>query len=147
MQKILKCEISSRLLMGESSFSCIDITNPSTDLMSDLLIGGFTIAMVSYTVSVSMALIFAKKMSYDIDFNQELLAMGAANVVGSFLSCFPMSASLSRSTIQQTVGGRTQVASLISCVILTAVLLWLGPFFEYLPKVSNCKGYTVSCRK
>lgn len=103
--------------------------------MSDMLLNGFTIAMVSYTVSVSMALIFAKKLNYDIDFNQELLAMGSANVVGSFLSCFPLAASLSRSTIQQTVGGRTQLASLISCGLLTFVLLWIGPFFELLPKV------------
>lgn len=103
--------------------------------MSELLLSGFTIAMVSYTVSVSMALIFAKKSNYDIDFNQELLAMGGANVVGSFLSCFPLAASLSRSTIQETVGGRTQVASLISCSILMFVLLWIGPFFEALPKV------------
>lgn len=109
--------------------------------MSDLVISGFTIAMVSYTVSVSMGLIFAKKLSYDIDFNQELLAMGTANVVGSFLSCFPMAASLSRSTIQHAVGGRTQVASLISCGILTFVLLWIGPLFEYLPKVN---WYTIS---
>ncbi|KAG4068510.1 hypothetical protein HA402_004851 [Bradysia odoriphaga] len=120
--------------IGEIPTGFPNITMPSTDLMSDLLIGGFTISMVSYTVSVSMALIFAKKMSYEVDFNQELLAMGSANVVGSFLSCFPVSASLSRTTIQQAVGGRTQVASLISCAILTLVLLWWGPFFECLPK-------------
>lgn len=82
-----------------------------------------------------MALIFAKKLNYDIDFNQELLAMGSANVFGSFFSCFPISASLSRSTLQESVGGRTQVASLISCLILTSVLLLIGPFFEVLPKV------------
>lgn len=103
--------------------------------MSELLLSAFTISMVSYTVSVSMALIFAKKLNYDIDFNQELLAMGGANVVGSFMSCFPLAASLSRSTIQQTVGGRTQLASLISCGLLTFVLLWIGPFFQLLPKV------------
>lgn len=103
--------------------------------MGDMLVSGFTIAMVSYTVSVSMALIFAKKLNYDIDFNQELLAMGTANVVGSFFSCFALAASLSRSTIQQTVGGRTQLASLISCGLLLIVLLWIGKFFEKLPKV------------
>lgn len=113
----------------------IALAAPRYELMSDMLLSGFTIAMVSYTVSVSMALIFAKKSNYDIDFNQELLAMGGANVVGSFFSCFPLAASLSRSTIQETVGGRTQLASLISCAILTFVLLWIGPFFEVLPKV------------
>lgn len=47
----------------------------------------------------------------------------------------PFTASLSRSLIQQTVGGRTQLASLISCGILISVLLWIGPFFEPLPRV------------
>lgn len=92
--------------------------------------------MVSYTVSVSMALIFAQKLNYEINFNQELLAMGAANIFGSCFSCLPLSASLSRSAIQQSTGGKTQVASLVSCALLTVILLWIGPFFELLPRVS-----------
>ncbi|XP_043514855.1 solute carrier family 26 member 6-like isoform X4 [Frieseomelitta varia] len=43
-------------------------------------------------------------------------------------------ASMSRSLIQQTTGGRTQLASLTSCVVLISVLLWIGPFFEPLPR-------------
>ena len=46
----------------------------------------------------------------------------------------PVSASLSRSLIQQTVGGRTQIASVVSCIILLTILLWIGPFFEPLPR-------------
>lgn len=60
---------------------------------------------------------------------------GSGNIFGSFFSCMPFSASLSRSLIQQTVGGVTQLASVISCVLLLIVLLWLGPFFEVLPRV------------
>lgn len=110
---------------------------PDLSLSKELIVDGFIISMVSYTVSVSMALIFAQKLNYEIDFNQELLAMGASNVCGSFFSCLPLSASLSRSAIQQSTGGRTQIASLISCGILTFVLLWIGPFFELLPKVCS----------
>lgn len=111
-------------------------TLPELNILNDLLIDSFTIAMVSYTVSVSMALIFAQQQNYEIDFNQELLAMGAGNLVGSFFSCMPFSTSLSRSTIQQSVGGKTQIASIISCSLLAIVLLWVGPFFEVLPRVS-----------
>jgi len=60
---------------------------------------------------------------------------GLGNLVGSFFSCMPISASLSRTLIQQTVGGHTQLASLISCGILVSVLLWIGPFFQPLPRV------------
>lgn len=102
--------------------------------MRSLLLESFPIAMVAYAVSVSMALIFAQKHNYEIDFNQELLAMGTSNVFGSFFSCLPFSASLSRSMIQFTTGGKTQIASVISCGILAIVLLWVGPFFEPLPR-------------
>lgn len=105
--------------------------------MRSIALDAFIIAMVAYTVTVSMALIFAQKLNYEVNFNQELLAMGGGNLLGSFFSCFPYSASLSRSTIQQTVGGRTQLASLISCGLLVIVLLWIAPFFELLPRVSN----------
>ncbi|ETN66025.1 sulfate transporter [Anopheles darlingi] len=107
---------------------------PDFSLMPSIIIDSFPVAMVGYTVSVSMALIFAKRENYEIGFNQELFAMGAGNVVGSFFSCFPFAASLSRSSIQYSVGGRTQIASVISCGLLAIVLLWVGPFFEPLPR-------------
>ncbi|XP_012341891.1 solute carrier family 26 member 6 isoform X1 [Apis florea] len=109
-------------------------TLPPLSLVPNILIDSFVITMVSYTISMSMALIFAQKLSYEVDSNQELMAQGIGNLVGSFFSCMPFTASLSRSLIQQTVGGRTQLASLISCGILVSVLLWIGPFFEPLPR-------------
>nr|XP_033328412.1 solute carrier family 26 member 10-like isoform X1 [Megalopta genalis] len=109
-------------------------TLPPLALVPNILIDSFVITMVSYTVSMSMALIFAQKCGYEVDSNQELAAQGIGNLVGSFFSCMPFTASLSRSLIQQTVGGRTQLASLISCCILVSVLLWIGPFFEPLPR-------------
>ncbi|XP_031828182.1 prestin isoform X2 [Nomia melanderi] len=107
---------------------------PPISLVPSILIDSFVITMVSYTISMSMALIFAQKLSYEVDSNQELVAQGVGNLVGSFFSCMPFTASLSRSLIQQTVGGHTQLASLISCGILVSVLLWIGPFFEPLPR-------------
>lgn len=60
--------------------SLSDFELPDLELSKQLIVDGFIISMVSYTVSVSMALIFAQKLNYEIDFNQELLAMGASNV-------------------------------------------------------------------
>lgn len=70
---------------------------------------------------------------------------GLGNLVGSFFSCMPITASLSRSLIQQTVGGHTQLASLISCGILVSVLLWIGPFFQPLPRVIIFFVISTSC--
>lgn len=107
---------------------------PNFGIMSELISDAFVIAIVSYSVTVSMGLIFAKKENYKIDFNQELLAMGVGNLLGSGFQCVPFAASLSRSAIQHAVGGKTQIASLVSCSILVFILLWIGPFFEPLPK-------------
>lgn len=111
-----------------------EIQVPRTDLIGQVFVDSIPIAMVSYTVAISMAIIFAQKMNYEVNPNQELLAVGAGNVFGSFFSCMPISASLSRSIIQANVGGKTQVTALISCGLLAIVLLWVGPFFEPLPR-------------
>lgn len=71
------------------------------------------------------------------------MKQGLGNLVGSFFSCAPFAASLSRSALQESVGGKTQLASLVSCSILLAVLLWIGPFFELLPRVSGKISNTV----
>ncbi|GJQ74245.1 hypothetical protein Trydic_g19149 [Trypoxylus dichotomus] len=109
-------------------------TLPSFSLLNNIMLDCFIIAIVSYTINLSMALIFAQKLGYEVDANQELLAMGTGNMVGSFFSCMPFTASLSRSLIQQTVGGKTQLASIVSCGILVFVLMWIGPYFEPLPR-------------
>lgn len=92
------------------------------------------IAIVAYSITMSMALLFSEKLRYTIDTNQELLAQGVGNVFGSFFSCLPFAASLSRSATQQTVGGRTQMASIVSAGLLVAVVLWIGHLFQPLPR-------------
>ncbi|KAH0954229.1 hypothetical protein HN011_002174 [Eciton burchellii] len=107
---------------------------PNMEILPIVAVDSISITLVSYTITISLALIFAEKLNYEINSNQELFAMGLSNIVGSFFSCMPISASLSRSLIQQTVGGRTQIASIVSCLLLLVILLWIGPFFEPLPK-------------
>ncbi|KAG5891410.1 hypothetical protein JTB14_031477 [Gonioctena quinquepunctata] len=109
-------------------------TLPAFELIPQIFLEAFVITMVSYTITMSMALIFARKLMYEVDSNQELLALGFSNTMGSFFSCMPVTASLSRSMIQQAVGGVTQLASIVSCGILLVILLWIGPFFETLPR-------------
>ncbi|KAH9504995.1 hypothetical protein Btru_061361 [Bulinus truncatus] len=103
--------------------------------LSDVIADAIAIAIVSFAISVSMAKIFAKKHNYAINSNQELLAYGTCNVVSSFFSAFVSAASLSRSLIQEDVGGKTQVTGLVSSSLLLIVLLVIGPYFETLP---NC---------
>ncbi|XP_054280791.1 prestin-like isoform X2 [Macrosteles quadrilineatus] len=106
---------------------------PPVRLILDVGIDGLVIAIVAFSINISMATLFAKKEHYKVDANQELIASGVGNIVGSFFSCLPFAASLSRSLIQHGVGGKTQVASLVSCACIALVLIFIGPSFETLP--------------
>lgn len=137
LAKYMKMEENWSIIpVGDIPVGLPEATLPKFDLWKEVLVDSIAIAFVSYSVTVSMALIFGQKLSYEIDFNQELLAMGSGNLFGAFFACFPVSASLSRSLIQQAVGGKTQMTSLINCALMLLVLLWIGPFFEVLPRVS-----------
>ncbi|XP_014699509.1 solute carrier family 26 member 10 isoform X1 [Equus asinus] len=92
------------------------------------------VALVTFAVSASLASIYADKYSYTIDSNQELLAHGVSNLISSLFACFPNSATLATTSLLVDAGGNTQLAGLFSCVVVLSVLLWLGPFFYYLPK-------------
>lgn len=107
---------------------------PRMELIQLVWVDAIAIAIVSYSVVMSMSLTFAKKHQYEVSANQELFAMGVSNIFGSFFSCIPLACSLSRSLIQEQTGGMTQIASVISASLILIILLWIGPFFETLPR-------------
>lgn len=109
---------------------------PPQRLLWLVAVDSIAIAIVSYTVTISMALIFAKKRNYEVRPNQELLAMGLSNIVGGTFSCVPNATSLSRSLLQDQTGGKTQVASIVSAGLILVILLWIAPVFQVLPRVS-----------
>ncbi|XP_064607469.1 prestin-like [Liolophura sinensis] len=120
---------------------------PKFEYLTEVITDSFAIAIVGFAVSVSMAKIICKNHDYEIDSNQELIAYGMGNLFGSFFNCFTSSASLSRSLIQDNVGGKTQIAGLVSCGLLLIVLVAVGPLFRALPKcilaaivIVNLKG-------
>ncbi|XP_045166234.2 prestin-like isoform X2 [Mercenaria mercenaria] len=101
--------------------------------ISSVISDAIALAIVIFAISISMGKLLAKKHDYEVDANQELMAYGISTVVSSFLSSAAPSASLSRSLVQERVGGRTQVAGLVSCCLLLVVLLAIGPYFRTLP--------------
>ncbi|RUS81144.1 hypothetical protein EGW08_011085 [Elysia chlorotica] len=99
----------------------------------DVIGESFAICVTSFAISFAIAKILADKHDYEVDPNQEFIAYGVSNIVGSTCSSFCSSASLSRSMVQDGVGGKTQIVSLVSSVLVVIVLLALGPLFEDLP--------------
>lgn len=94
-----------------------------------------TISIVAFmeAFSVSKA-IEAKKQDHKVDPNQELVALGAANVVGSFFRSYPVTGGFSRSAVNYQAGANTPFASVISAALIALTLLFLTPLFYFLPK-------------
>ncbi|PHQ28557.1 sodium-independent anion transporter [Leeuwenhoekiella nanhaiensis] len=65
--------------------------------------------------------------------NQELIALGTGNIVGSFFQCYPTTAGFSRTAVNFQAGAKTGVAALISAALVGLTLLFLTPVFYYLP--------------
>ncbi|KAH8030968.1 hypothetical protein HPB51_012436 [Rhipicephalus microplus] len=83
----------------------------SAQLLSSLAAPALAVSVVSYAITISLGRIFARKHKYAIDPNQEFIALGACNVFGAFFACFPVGASVPRSSIQEGAGGKTQGAT------------------------------------
>jgi sulfate permease, SulP family len=99
-----------------------------------LLPGAFGIALVNFAEAYGPARTFAGKHGYEIDANQELVGLGAANLGAGLFQGFSIGSSLSKSAANDRAGAKTPVA-LIVCAILTVIVaLFFTPFFAPLPE-------------
>uniref|UniRef100_A0A452RW95 Solute carrier family 26 member 6 n=1 Tax=Ursus americanus TaxID=9643 RepID=A0A452RW95_URSAM len=120
---------------------------PSPQLFTSLLGYAFTIAVVGFAIAISLGKIFALRHGYRVDSNQELVALGLSNLIGGVFQCFPVSCSMSRSLVQESAGGNTQVAGAVSSLFILIIIVKLGELFRDLPKavlaaaiIVNLKG-------
>uniref|UniRef100_A0A8C0B646 Solute carrier family 26 member 5 n=1 Tax=Buteo japonicus TaxID=224669 RepID=A0A8C0B646_9AVES len=107
---------------------------PEIQLIPAIFVDAIAIAIVGFSMAVSMAKIFALKHGYTIDGNQELIALGICNSVGSFFQSFPITCSMSRSLVQESTGGKTQIAGALSSIMVLLVIVAIGYLFEPLPQ-------------
>ncbi|EHH17593.1 hypothetical protein EGK_14032 [Macaca mulatta] len=120
---------------------------PPVSLFSEMLAASFSIAVVAYAIAVSVGKVYATKYDYAIDGNQEFIAFGISNIFSGFFSCFVATTALSRTAVQESTGGKTQVAGIISAGIVMIAILALGKLLEPLQKsvlaavvIANLKG-------
>ncbi|KAK2897557.1 solute carrier family 26 member 6-like isoform X1 [Channa argus] len=107
---------------------------PYSNLYAQVAGSAIALAIVSYTINISLGKTFSRRYGYKVDNNQELLAIGIGNVVGGFFQCYSVTAALSRSLVQETTGGKTQVAGIISSLLMLIAILKIGSLFQDLPK-------------
>lgn len=106
---------------------------PNLKLIRELWFESVATALISYTMVYVMAKTYGNKFNYDVDFNQELIACGAGNLVGGLFDSLPATASFSRTAGQVEAGGRTQMASIINCIVLVILAQIFGKYVAELP--------------
>ena len=106
---------------------------PPLEKARNYVLDAFFMAILSFTISISMAKMFATRHRYALDTNQEFLALGLSFGISSFFHCFAGAQAPPRAFIHEAVGGRTQLANLISSLLLVLVCLAVGPAFKFLP--------------
>ncbi|MGW6498992.1 SulP family inorganic anion transporter [Nonomuraea angiospora] len=106
---------------------------PSLPPPENLLLPAAGVFLVGYSDNMLTARSFAARHRQDVDANQELLALGAANLGAGALHGFPVSSSGSRTALADAAGARTQLYSIVCLAAVVAVLMFAGPLLADFP--------------
>jgi len=102
--------------------------------LGPLLIAALGIVLVSLTDTIATSTSFAARRGDEIDPNQEMVGIGAANVFAGFFQGFAISASGSRTAVAEQSGSKSQVTGLAGAVIVVVLLLFLPALLQDLPQ-------------
>lgn len=107
---------------------------PTLSLVQALWPGALGIALMSFTESIAAGRAFVRPGDARPQANRELLALGTANLLGSFFQCLPAGGGTSQTAVNLRAGARTQVAELVTVAVVAATLLVLAPAIALLPQ-------------
>ena len=111
---------------------------PSLGLVQDhaavIVIAAVALLLIGFSQTAGDARAFATRHKYRIDVDQESIAQGMANLGAGAFQGMPVSTSLSASSLNESAGARTPVASLVTGALVLATLLLLAPLFSSLPQ-------------
>ncbi|KAH3871477.1 sulfate transporter-like isoform X3 [Dreissena polymorpha] len=133
-------------VVGEipSGFTVPDV--PHFHNLVAFIMDAVVIAVMSFALSISMAKHCAVIHGIDIDDNQELVAYGASNLIGSFFHAFPAAAAPPRTMILSSLGAKTTLHAVPTVVFIVLVILVIGQLFVSLPMTVLCAMIIVSMK-
>ena len=104
------------------------------DNLATVLVAAVALVLIGFSQTAGDARMFAARHRYRIDVDQESVAQGMANAGAGLVQGMPVSTSLSASSLNESAGARTPMASLITGALVLLTLLVLAPLFSDLPK-------------
>ncbi|XP_067913448.1 solute carrier family 26 member 9-like [Heterodontus francisci] len=107
---------------------------PQVNLWSGMIGPAFSLAIVGYVINLAVGRTISARHGYDVDANQEMLALGCGNFFGSFFNIHVICCALSVTLAVEAGGGSSQFASLFVILVVFVVLMALGTYLQPLPK-------------
>jgi high affinity sulfate transporter 1 len=126
-------------IVGEIPAGLPDLGLPAGITVEDVLVllpGAVAVALVAFAESIAAARSYATKYGYEINANQEMIALGAANLGSGFSQAFSVDGSLSRSAAGDGAGSKSQMASILLAIFVFITILFLTPLFRTLPEAT-----------
>ena len=125
-------------LVGELPQGFPPLTIPTVQWsdLAPLAAGALAIAVVSLADTISTASAFAARSGQEINGNQEMLGIGAANLAAGLFQGFPVSTSASRTAVAERAGARTQLTGVIGAALIVLMIVLLPGLFRTLPQAA-----------
>jgi SulP family sulfate permease len=133
---LLAFESRGVALVGEvpSGMPAFAVPDINVSLWRELFVSALLISVIGFVESISVGKTLGAKRRQAVDANQELIALGAANVAAGVSGGFPVSGGFSRSVVNFDAGAQTQMASVLTAAGISLAALLLTPFLYFLPK-------------
>ncbi|MDP1664481.1 MAG: sulfate permease [Methylobacter sp.] len=119
-----------------SGFPALNIDFSPIEKWYTLLPYSGFIALIAYVESVAIAKVTANFRNEKIFPNQELIALGVANLAAAISGGMPVAGGFSRTMVNFSAGARTQMAMLIAAAMLALAVIFFSPLFENIPKAA-----------
>lgn len=103
------------------------------DDIRPVLIGGCAVALVSFADTSVLSRAYAARTATNVDPNQEMIGLGAANLAAGLFQGFPISSSSSRTPVAEAAGARTQLTGIVGAVAVALLLLFAPNLLWHLP--------------
>jgi SulP family sulfate permease len=123
-------------LVGDIPSGLPSLSLPNLSLVGDLWPGALGIGLMSFVESIAAARAFASHDDPPVVADQELLALGAANVGGSFFQAYPAGGGTSQTAVNDQAGARSQLAEAITAGVVVLTLLFLAPLLSLMPEAT-----------
>ena len=102
------------------------------------------IALIGYVESIAIAKALAEKYGQQVNANQELVALGGANIAAAFSGTMPVAGGFSRTMVNFAAGAKTQIAALITALVIALAVVYVANWFASIPKTALAAIITVA---